>query len=93
MGVERKQIDTWKDAINTTLRKYGPIGEGLLISAGEGFDWSSAKNAYEKLKDMSEKGNAIAKADLKKVDNWIDMISKKAGLPKAAANDPLGIRK
>jgi hypothetical protein len=90
---KKKQIDIWTSAINTTLKKYAPIGEGLLISVGEGFDWSSARNAYEKLKEKADKGDLMAKKDLRQIDNWIEKISKEAGLPQKAANDPLGLRR
>ena len=92
ISMERqRRINIYQDAINTTLKKYAPIGEGIVIVGGE-FEWGKARNSYEKMKEMAEGGDPTAKRDLVNINHWLSEISKLAGIP-MDPRDPLGIRR
>ena len=89
----KKKIDTFKEGIDSRLKKYSPIGSGILLSVAEGFDLSEARNAYTIMKKKAQEGDPVARRDLQTVDYWIAEIGKLIGEPKAPASDPLRIRK
>lgn len=90
---KKKQIDIWKEGINSRLGKYSPLGSGIVVSLAEGFDLGEARNAYTMMKKEADKGNLTARRDLQAVDHWIDQIGKTVGEPEKPSNDPLGLRK